>query len=85
MFTKEDYIKRRNALKEKMSGGIVLILGNKDSSMSYPDNTYRFRQDSNFSYFFGINHPGFSGIIDVDHQEEYLFGNDFEIDDIIWT
>ena len=84
MFTKEDYIKRRNALKEKMNGGIAFILGNKDTPMSYPANIYRFRQDSNFAYFFGINLPGFAGVIDFDNDKDYIFGNDFEIDDIIW-
>lgn len=84
MFTKEDYIKRRNALKEKMGGGIAFILGNKDTSMSYSANIFRFRQDSNFAYFFGINLPGFSGIIDFDNDKDYIFGNDFDIDDVIW-
>lgn len=85
MFTQEDYIKRRNALREKMGSGIAFILGNKDTSMSYEDNIYRFRQDSNFAYFFGINLPGFAGIVDIDNDKDYIFGNDFEIDDIIWT
>ncbi len=84
MFTQEDYKKRRNALKEKMDGGVAFILGNRDSSMSYPANIYRFRQDSNFAYFFGINLPGFAGIIDFDNNKDYIFGNDFDIDDIIW-
>lgn len=84
MFTKEDYIKRRNALKEKIGSGLIFILGNKDTSMSYPANIYRFRQDSNFAYFFGINLPDFAGIIDLDNNKDYIFGNDFEIDDIIW-
>ncbi len=84
MFTKDDYIKRRNALKSKLNNGVALILGNHDSSMSYPANIYRFRQDSNFSYFFGINAPGFAGLIDFESGEDYIFGNDFDIDDIIW-
>ncbi len=84
MFTKEDYIARRKALREKMSGGLVLLLGNHESSMSYKDNTYRFRQDSNFSYFFGINLPKFAGIIDVDSKEDFVFGTDFDMDDVIW-
>ena len=84
MFTKEDYTRRRKALKSKMNTGIAFILGNRDSSMSYPANIYRFRQDSNFSYFFGINLPGFAGIIDFDNDKDYIFGNDFDIDDIIW-
>jgi len=84
MFTKEDYIQRRDALRKKMGGGLALIMGNRDSSMSYPANIYRFRQDSNFDYFFGINLPGFAGVIDIDEGKDYVFGDDFEIDDIIW-
>ena len=61
-----------------------MLLGNGEASTNYPDNTYHFRQDSSFLYFFGINHPGFAGVIDVEGGEETLFGNDFTMDDIIW-
>jgi len=84
MFAKETYINRRNALKTKVKSGIILIPGNEESAMSYPDNTYHFRQDSNFLYFFGLNHPHFIGLIDIDNNTDYLFGDDVEIDDIIW-
>ena len=43
-----------------------------------------FRQDSSFLYFFGLNLPDFAGVIDLDSGEEYIFGNDVDIDDIIW-
>ncbi len=69
---------------EKMSGGLVLILGNGEAPANYTDNTYKFRQDSSFSYFFGLNLPGFAGVLDVDAGKEYVFGNDVDIDDIIW-
>jgi Xaa-Pro aminopeptidase len=52
--------------------------------MNYPANTYHFRQDSNFLYFFGIDHQGMAGILDIDNQVDYLFGDDVSIDDIIW-
>ena len=84
MFSKDVYINRRNKLREKISSGIVLILGNNESSMNYPDNTYKYRQDSNFLYFFGLDHPGFAGVMDVDNNVDYVFGNDVDIDDIIW-
>ena len=35
-------------------------------------------------YFFGLNQPGFAGVIDIDSGDEYLFGNDVDMDDIIW-
>lgn len=84
MFKKEVYVKRRNSLRKKIDSGLVFFLGNVDSPMNYPANTYPFRQDSNFLYFFGLDIPGLAGIIDVDEGKDYLFGEDFTIDDIIW-
>ncbi len=84
MFSKDVYINRRNRLREKMGDGLVLILGNNESSMNYPHNTYKYRQDSNFMYFFGLNHPGFAGVMDIDNNVDCIFGNDVDIDDIIW-
>lgn len=84
MFDSLVYQNRRKALCEKVGHGVILILGNNESPANYPDNAYKFRQDSSFVYFFGISHPGFAGIIDVDSREEYLFGDDVDMDDIIW-
>ena len=84
MFQSDLYSKRRAALKSKVSSGIVLLPGNTDASYNYPANTYHFRQDSNFLYFFGLNISGLFGVIDLDADKDYIFGNDFDIDDIIW-
>ncbi|MCF8296491.1 MAG: aminopeptidase P family protein [Saprospiraceae bacterium] len=84
MFNKEVYINRRNKLRSKIKNGLVLILGNPESPMNYPANVYRFRQDSDFIYFFGLDHPNFAGIMDIDESKDYIFGNDVDIDDIIW-
>lgn len=84
MFEKEAYINRRKNLKKLISNGIALFPANQDAAFNYPANTYRYRQDSHFSYFFGLHHPGFLGMIDFDSGEEILFGNDVDIDDIIW-
>lgn len=84
MFTKEVYQKRRQALHNSMQSGIVLLLGNQDSPMNYPGNIYEFRQDSNFLYFFGLDHPGYAAVIDLDENKDYIFGDDIDIDDIIW-
>ncbi|MDR2147538.1 MAG: aminopeptidase P N-terminal domain-containing protein, partial [Tannerella sp.] len=53
MFAKSTYIQRRKQLSESFGEGILLFLGNDESSMNYADNTYPFRQDSTFLYFFG--------------------------------
>lgn len=84
LFNREVYKQRRQELKTKVSEGIILILGNSESSMSYPANTYKFRQDSSFLYYFGLNLPDFAGVIDIDNNKEYIFANDIDIDDIIW-
>lgn len=85
MFSVQTYTERRNALKRSLGSGLVLILGNEESPMNYHDNTYRYRQDSNFLYFFGISQAGLSAIIDIDSGEEIIFGHEFTMDDIIWV
>lgn len=84
MFKKEVYIKRRQRLKSLMDKGIALFIGNVEAPMNYPDNTYHWRQDSDFLYFFGIDLPGLAGLIDFNSGEEIIFGNDFDVDDIVW-
>ena len=84
MFKSEVYVRRREELHKKMKMGLGLFTGNTESSMNYPANTYHFRQDSDFLYFFGIDLPGFTGVMDFDTGKDYIFGNDFDMDDIIW-
>ena len=85
MFSKEVYLNRRNNLKKYFDSGILLFLGNTELPMNYPANTYRFRQDSSFLYFFGLNIPNLAGVIDLDEGTDIVFGNDVDIEDIIWT
>jgi Xaa-Pro aminopeptidase len=84
MFKKEVYIGRRQRLHASLSSGIVLILGNNEAPMNYTDNTYHFRQDSTFLYFFGLDHPGYAAVMDIDENKDIIFGNDVDMDDIIW-
>jgi len=84
MFETKTYVSRREKLKKSLKDGIVLIMGNVDVPMNYPANTYHFRQDSNFLYFFGIDHQGMAGVMDIDNNVDYLFGDDVSLDDIIW-
>jgi Xaa-Pro aminopeptidase len=36
-------------------------------------------------YFFGIDRPALIGIIDIDNDNEILFGDDFTTEEMIWT
>ncbi len=84
MFKSEVYTRRREELQKKIKTGLALFPGNSEAPVNYPDNAYHFRQDSNFLYFFGQDIPGLAGLIDFDSGKEWLFGNDFDMDDIIW-
>jgi len=84
MFETNIYIERRNILKNKFDSGLLLFLGNEETPANYAANTYTFRQDSSFLYYFGIDRPGFVAIIDIDNNLETIFANDFSIDDIVW-
>jgi len=85
MFPANVYVERRNRLKEQIRSGLILFLGNEESPMNYQDNQYPFRQDSSFLYYFGLDCPSLAAIIDVDQNEEIVFGDDLTVDDIIWT
>lgn len=84
MFLKETYINRRNQLKKTVGSGILLFLGNDESGMNYEDNTYPFRQDSTFLYFFGLAYAGLSAVINIDEDKEIIFGDELTIDQIVW-
>ena len=84
MLNKEIYVNRRKKLKENFKDGLILIMGNNFSPLDCEDNTYPFIQDATFKYYFGIDHNGLIGIIDIDKNEEIIFGNDYTMSDIIW-
>ncbi|MGE0078279.1 MAG: aminopeptidase P family protein [Bacteroidales bacterium] len=84
MFSKQTYVNRRNQLRSQFKSGVLLFIGNDESGMNYEDNTYRFRQDSTFLYYFGINRPGLYALMDIESGNDYIFGDDFTIDSIVW-
>ncbi len=84
LFTKDTYKERRRVLKERIGSGLILLMGNNESPMNYPSNTYKYRQDSTFLYYFGLHREGLVGLIDVDNDEEWLIGDDIDIEDIVW-
>ncbi|MDY4758878.1 MAG: aminopeptidase P family protein [Bacteroidaceae bacterium] len=84
MFSKSTYVERRNELKKLVGSGLIVLFGNNDSPANYPSNTYKFRQDSSFLYYFGLHRNGLVGVIDVDNDREYLVGDEIDIEDIVW-
>lgn len=85
MFSKDTYIKRREQLCRLINNGIVLLFGNNESPCNYPANAYApFRQDSSFLYYFGLQEIGLIGVIDTETNEEWLLGNDVDVEDIVW-
>jgi len=85
MFSKQTYLSRRNELKRLVGSGVIILFGNNESPCNYPSNAYSpFRQDSSFLYYFGLARTGLVGVIDVDNDSELLFGDDIDIEDIVW-
>ena len=88
MFQSEVYVNRRRGLLQQMASrgahGVAVFLGNVDAATNYRGNDYKFRQDSNFLYYWGIDEPWFAAVLDLDSAQECLYGNDVDIDDIIW-
>jgi len=92
LFSTTTYTDRRAGLLQNLNtqndshgSSLILIMGNTESPMNYRDNIYRFRQDSNFRYYFGINLPNLHAVIDCASGETILFGNDYSMEDIIWV
>ena len=84
MFEKIFYENRRKKLKENFKSGLIVIMGNNFSPLDCEDNTYPFIQDATFRYYFGLNHNGLVGVIDIDNNVDIIFGNDYTMSDIIW-
>jgi Xaa-Pro aminopeptidase len=84
MFPRDTYIRRRQTLSDRFTGGLLLLPGNNESPMNYADNAYPFRQDSTFRYYFGLDQPDLAAVIDVDAGTSTVFGDELTIDHIVW-
>ncbi len=88
MFAKEVYVRRRAELLRKMTEagqkGIVLFVGNVEAPAQYKDNCYKWRQDSSWLYYFGLDDPQYAAVLDLEDGSQTLFADDVEIGDIIW-
>ena len=85
MFDRNTYIQRRAELKKLVGEGVIVLFGNNEAPCNYPANSYSpMRQDSSFLYYFGQHRDGLVGVIDIDNDKEYLFGDDIDVEDIVW-
>ena len=85
LFPPDTYKARRDSLKKECARGIILLPGNGDSPMNYKGNSYPFRQDSSFLYYFGLDRTGIFALIDIDNNKEIIFGDDATVDEAVWT
>jgi Xaa-Pro aminopeptidase len=85
MFQAQTYVDRRARLRDRVGTGLLLFLGNDESPANYAANTYRFRQDSTFLYYFGLDRPGCAALMDLDEGRTAVFGDDATLDDVVWT
>ena len=86
MFNKEIYTARRKQLLDLLKGekGIAVFIGNVEAPAQYKDNCYKFRQDSTWLYYWGLDEPRFAATLDLETGEETIYADDVTIDDIIW-
>src|SRR5690606_15424339 len=84
MFSSTTYQRRREILKKEVSHGGILLLGHIESPINFEHNTYPFRQDSSFLYYVGIQAPRLAVLFDVDENRDILFGDEHDLDDVIW-
>jgi Xaa-Pro aminopeptidase len=86
MFSVETYQQRQTQLIQHLKGesGLLVFMGNELCPMNYPDNTFPFRQDSSFLYFFGLDIPSLATVIDLDDGTQTLFGNNLMVEEVVW-
>lgn len=84
LFDASIYRMRRQHLMQTIGSGVLFFPGAVEQAFNYKANTYPFRQDSSFLYYFGFSQPGLAGIIDADQGVSILVGSEADIDDVIW-
>lgn len=84
MFSKSTYVARRQALRDKLDEGLLLFMGNGNVGMNYKDNTYHFRQDSTFLYFFGLDQENLCAVMDLDEDKDIIFGDELSVEYVVW-
>lgn len=70
MFKSTFFAGNRAALKKSFGGTAPIVIAGNSLLQKTGDASYQFRQDSNFWYVTGLEHPGF--ILVMDGDKEYL-------------
>ena len=81
-FTADVFRARRDALRERLSG-LVLVPGNP-TVWRNADNPHPYRQSSHLLYLTGIGRPGLALLLDADSGQDVLFGPPDDFDDLVW-
>ncbi len=84
LFDSSIYSNRRKALMQVMGQGLLFFPGAIEQPFNYKANTYPFRQDSTFLYYFGFSQPGLAGLINADTGVSILYGHDADIEEVVW-
>jgi len=84
LFDASVYSNRRKALMQAMGHGLLFFPGAIEQPFNYKANTYPFRQDSTFLYYFGFSQPELAGLINADTGVSILYGHDADIEEVIW-
>lgn len=84
LFDATVYSSRRKVLMQAMGQGVFFFPGAIEQPFNYKANTFPFRQDSTFLYYFGFDQPEMAGLIDADKGISILFGHDADIEEVVW-
>ena len=77
------FVQRRDKLLASLTRPLVLFSGGA-IARNYPANTYPFRADSNFLYFFERAEPGSAALFDPADQSVTLFLPERTMGDALW-
>jgi Xaa-Pro aminopeptidase len=78
-----DFVSRRKKLLEQVSHPVLLVSG-APLARNYPANTWPFRADSNFLYFFDAPEPDSAAFLDPATGKTTLFLAKRTVEDALW-
>ncbi|KAJ4759228.1 Metallopeptidase M24 family protein [Rhynchospora pubera] len=79
-----DSLRHHFADSSRPSHGFVLLQGGEEQTRYCTDHIELFRQESYFTYLFGVREPGFYGAIDISTGKSILFAPRLPADYAVW-